>query len=106
MELPNFWQFITIAFIIIIFSIFGTGWMWYNKKLHLLFLFIYLGVMTIGAGYDNSGFVNALTILIAIHYTLHWVLKQGAIYGKKIPYPTTHRDLRDIHSAYEESPGE
>ena len=92
--------------VVILLLIFGTGWLQYNVRLHFVFLFIYLGVMTLGAGYGNEDLLYALPLLMATHYTSHWVLKQGAKYGKKIPYPTTHRDLRDIHSPFAKPPGE
>jgi len=81
------------------------GWLQYNLWLHAIFLVVYwawamIAGETNGASYD---FAVYLPWIITLHYFLHWKLKEGKNYGKNVPYPTTHRDLRDVHSPYEES---
>jgi hypothetical protein len=98
-------EYLSIAVIIVGLMIFGTGWLQYNLKLHAIFLFVYwLWAMGSSASNGTSyDLAYLLPLIITAHYTLHWVLKQGKSYGKNIPYPTTHRDLRDIHSPDEKS---
>jgi len=95
-------EYVGIAFVVISIMIFGTRWLQYNLKLHAIFLVVYwLWIMGSSATNGNSyDLAPLLPLIIATHYILHWKLKQGKNYGKNIPYPTTHRDLQDIHSPY------
>ena len=88
-------EYVGILIIVIGLMIGGTGWLQYNLKLHVIFLVVWVLWATAST---SSDVVVLIPWIIALHYLLHWKLKKGKTYEKNIPYPTTHRDLRDIHS--------